>query len=130
MFKSSSLTNYAPTQNPTFTGKVTLPDGSSITKSTSSYLTTSAASSTYAPIINPTFTGLTNNTTSIQNNANLAQVGTSTFTGAVTANGGHNYYSSTWFRAFKYTLPPCIVNACDLCHSQGLPRVFSLINAN
>ena len=88
MFKSSSLTNYAPIQNPTFTGKVTLPDESSIAKSTSSYLTTSTASSTYAPIINPTFTGLTNNTTSIKNNANLAQVGTSTFTGAVTANGG------------------------------------------
>jgi hypothetical protein len=81
MFKSSSLTNYAPIQNPTFTGKVTLPDGSSITKTTSSYLkqsdavntyaTKSSVSSventlydtvyninnTYAPKENPTFTG-------------------------------------------------------------------------
>ena len=48
MFKSSSLTNYAPIQNPTFTGKVTLPDGSSITKTTSSYLKQSDAANTYA----------------------------------------------------------------------------------
>ena len=48
MFKSSSLTNYAPIQNPTFTGKVTLPDGSSITKTTSSYLKQSDAVNTYA----------------------------------------------------------------------------------
>ena len=47
MFKSSSLSNYAPILNPTFTGKVTLPDGSTITKSTS----------TYAPKASPTFTG-------------------------------------------------------------------------
>jgi hypothetical protein len=48
MFKSSSLSNYAPLQNPTFTGKVTLPDGSTITKSTSSYLKQSDAVNTYA----------------------------------------------------------------------------------
>ena len=48
MFKSSSLSNYAPLQNPTFTGKVTLPDGSLITKPTSSYLKQSDAVNTYA----------------------------------------------------------------------------------
>ena len=48
MFKSSSLSNYAPLQNPTFTGKVTLPDGSTITKSTSSYLKQTDAVNTYA----------------------------------------------------------------------------------
>ena len=57
MFKSSSLSNYAPNLNPTFSGKVTLPDGSTITKSTSTYLKQSIASSTYAPITNPIFTG-------------------------------------------------------------------------
>ena len=87
MFKSSSLSNYAPLQNPTFTGKVTLPDGSTITKSTS----------TYATKASPTFTGtvtfpdastITDYLKSATATSTYAPKASPTFTGTVTANGG------------------------------------------
>jgi hypothetical protein len=50
-------TLYALKDSPTFTGTVTFPNGSTISETTSSYLTTSTAASTYAPKASPTFTG-------------------------------------------------------------------------
>ena len=103
MFKSSSLSNYAPLQNPTFSGKVTLPDGSTITKSTS----------TYATKASPTFTGTVtfpdastitdylksataSNTYLTQTNATstYASKANPTFTGTVTNTGNFTLCTS------------------------------------
>ena len=103
MFKSSSLSNYVPILNPTFTGKVTLPDGSTITKSTS----------TYATKASPTFTGTVtfpdastitdylksataSNTYLTQTNAasTYASKANPTFTGTVTNTGNFTLCTS------------------------------------
>ena len=84
MFKSSSLTNYAPIQNPTFTGKVTLPDGSSITKTTSSYLKQSDAVNTYATKSSVSSVENTLNDTVYNINNTYAPKENPTFTGTVT----------------------------------------------
>lgn len=84
MFKSSSLSNYAPLQNPTFTGKVTLPDGSTITKSTSSYLKQTDAVNTYATKSSVTSVENTLYDTIDNLNNTYATKENPTFTGTVT----------------------------------------------
>ena len=84
MFKSSSLSNYAPLQNPTFTGKVTLPDGSSITKTTSSYLKQSDAVNTYATKSSVTSVENTLYDTVYNINNTYAPKENPTFTGTIT----------------------------------------------
>jgi hypothetical protein len=65
--------------NPTFTGTVTFPDGSTITSTTNNFLNTSYASyvsSTFAPLENPTFTGNIN----LNGNVSLAETSANTLT--------------------------------------------------
>jgi len=50
---ATAASTYAPINNPTFTGTVTIPANAVI----SGYLTSSTAASTYAPLASPTFTG-------------------------------------------------------------------------
>ena len=77
--QSNAASSYTPKANPTFTGTVTFPDGSSISPTTNDFLNTSYASyvsSTFAPLENPTFTGTIN----LNGNVSLAQTSANTLT--------------------------------------------------